>query len=73
MEAELNMVNKIIIGNRIIKKAEAMHEIPTENTGGRKYRSADEVGLSRLLLYDNQCQNMRDSILNSENNHTCYR
>ena len=56
----------------MVKKYEAMHELPTENTGGWKDCSTDEVGLLRLLLCGTQHKQRGYFILNSAEAHRCY-
>ena len=71
MGADLKMV-KLLIVIRMIKNYEYMLELITENEGGQKDFSSDEVGLSRLILFDTQFQQRGDFILNSDDYHTCY-
>ena len=56
----------------MIKNDESMKETPTQNTGKSKEYSAYEVGISRLLICDNQRQLRGDFILNLDDAHTCY-
>ena len=46
MEADFGMVNKFIVGSRMMKQAKALEEMPWEQSGGRKNHSADEAALN---------------------------
>ena len=46
MEADFNMINKLIVGVRMMHLAEETNEMPIEQSGGRKHHSADEAALN---------------------------
>ena len=57
----------------MIKRAEVMQELPTENAGWSKYCCSNHVSLSRILIYDTQHQlGGGGVILNLADAHTCY-
>ena len=47
-----------------------MQELPAYNAGGRKDCSYDNVGISRILLFETQLQLRGDFLLKSDDAHT---
>ena len=72
MEADFNMVNKIMIGDRMIKQAEKHGELPADTIGGRKDMASHEGGLNRVLMSDVSRQRRQDLLMLSEDADTCY-
>ena len=72
MEADFNMVSKIMIGDRMIKQAEKHGELPADTIGGRKDMASHEGGLNRILMSDVSRQRRQDLLMLSEDADTCY-
>jgi len=52
MEADFNMVNKMMVGHRMIRKAEQHGTLPSDNTGGRRGECSADGGQKRVLIWD---------------------
>ena len=52
MEADFNMVNKIMIGDRMIKQAKKLGELPDDMIGGYKNMASHEGSLNCVLMSD---------------------
>ena len=63
MEADFNMVNKIMVGDRMIKQAEKLGELPDDTIGGRKDMAAHEGGLNRVIMSDLSRQRRQDLVM----------
>ena len=72
MKTDFNMVNKLIVGVKIMQLAEDAHKIPRDQSGRRKHHSADEVALNCCLYFDILRQSRTNGILTSADAHTCY-
>ena len=72
MEADFNMVNKLIVGVRMMQLAKDTQEMPAEQSGRRKHHSAGEAALNRCLYFDILWQSRTNGILNLADTLTCY-
>ena len=55
-EADLNLLLRIVLARRLLWKLEEHKELPDEAWGNRKLRSSGDVGLQKVITFD-ECIN----------------
>ena len=51
-EADLNLLRRVLLTRRILRKAEKEHTLPDEAWGNRKNRAAGDVGLQKIITLE---------------------
>ena len=50
MEVDFNFTDKLLVGSRMLWRAEHYYELPDKNAGSRSGRSYVEVALTRRII-----------------------
>ena len=61
-----------MIGDRMIKQAEKLGELPADTIGSRKDMASHKGGLNRVIMTDVSRQRQQDLVILSEDTDTCY-
>ena len=72
MEADYNFINKLLIGQRVMKTIERRKAVPEELAGSRKLHEAVEVALNRKLSSDVMRQLRRPGTITGVDASQCY-
>ena len=59
MEADFNLINKLMFGHRLMRQCASHRRIPKELYGGLANKSSQEVAINRRLVLDIFCLKRR--------------